>query len=94
MEKTLERQVLDMLIDRLGLEDIAPETIDYNTRLFAAEENEGLGLDSVDALELVVGLKNDFGVEVTDEDKGRSIFLSIQSIADYIREKREELILL
>ena len=87
MGKTLERQVLDMLIDRLGLEDIDPETIDYNAQLFATEENEGLGLDSVDALELVVGLKNEFGIVISDEDKGKSIFYSIQTIADYIRKQ-------
>lgn len=82
----LEAEVLNMIIDKLGLDDVNPEEVDYDAPIFAsyADDEEGLGLDSVDALELVVGLKEKFGVKVSDEDM--AIFRSVSSIADYIRE--------
>lgn len=84
----LEEEVLEMIIEKLGLDDVNPEEVDYDAPIFAsyADEDEGLGLDSVDALELVVGLKEKFGVKVSDEDM--AIFRSVSSIADYIREAK------
>lgn len=84
----LEEEVLEMIIEKLGLDDVNPEEVDYDAPIFAsyADEDEGLGLDSVDALELVVGLKEKFGVKVSDEDM--AIFRSVSSIADYIRETK------
>ena len=86
----LERKILDMLIDRLGLEDIDPETVDYDMNLFAVEGNEGFGLDSVDALEIVVGIKSEFNVSITKEDDDKFILKNINSIAKYIRENQEK----
>ncbi len=82
----LEAEVLEMIIEKLGLDDINPEEVDYDAPIFAsyADEDEGLGLDSVDALELVVGLKEKFDVKMNDEDM--AVFRSVSSIADYIRE--------
>lgn len=91
MEKLqLEVKVRDMIIERLGLDDVVPETVDFDAPIFASfdTEEEGLGLDSVDALELVVGLNEEFGVKVSDEDM--AIFRSITTIADFIREKKGE----
>lgn len=84
----LEEEVLEMIIEKLGLDDVNPQEVDYDAPIFAsyADEDEGLGLDSVDALELVVGLKEKFGVKVSDEDM--AIFRSVSSIADYIREAK------
>lgn len=86
----LEGKVRDMIIERLGLDDVNPETVDFNAPIFTSfdNEDEGLGLDSVDALELVVGLNEDFGVKVSDDDMG--IFKSITTIADFIRAKKGE----
>lgn len=84
--KTLEMQVLEMIVNKLGLDEIDPSSVDYDAPIFAsyADEDEGLGLDSVDALELVVGLKESFDIKVSDEDM--AVFRSINSISDYIRE--------
>ncbi|MGI6256697.1 MAG: phosphopantetheine-binding protein [Anaerovoracaceae bacterium] len=86
--ENLEAEVLTMIIDKLGLDDVDPSKVDYDAPIFAsyAEEDEGLGLDSVDALELVVGLKEKFDVKVSDEDM--AIFRSVSSIADYVRETK------
>ncbi len=88
MEKTLERQILEMIIDRLDLEDVDVENFDYDQQIFATEDCEGLGLDSVDSLEIVVGLKKDFDV-VVDEDE-MDAFKSINTLAEYVRQKQAE----
>ncbi len=83
---TIEEEVRDMIFERLRIDYIAKEDVNYDAPIFASfdSEGEGLGLDSVDALELVVGLKEKYGLEIGDEDMG--IFQSITSIADYVRE--------
>lgn len=87
MEKQLEKEILEMIIDRLDLEDVETENFDYDMQIFATEDEEGLGLDSVDALEIVVGLKKDFNV-VVDENE-MDAFKSINALAQYVRDKRE-----
>ncbi len=86
MEKQLEKEILEMIIDRLDLEDVDTENFDYDMQIFATEDEEGLGLDSVDALEIVVGLKKDFDV-VVDEGE-MDAFKSINALAQYVRDKR------
>lgn len=83
---TIEEEVKDMIFDRMRIDYITKEEVDYDAPIFASfdSEGEGLGLDSVDALELVVGLKEKFGLEISDEEMG--IFQSISTIADYVRE--------
>lgn len=89
MNKDLEKEVLEMVIEKLGLEDVNVEETDYDAPLFAsyAEDGEGLGLDSVDALELVVGINQKYGIKIGDEDM--AVLRSISSIADFIRENKE-----
>jgi acyl carrier protein len=69
------------VIKQLNLLETTPEDIDDTMPLFV----EGLGLDSIDALELRVLLEKEYGLKVTDPKKGRAIFYNIKSIADYIR---------
>ncbi|MGC2424438.1 MAG: phosphopantetheine-binding protein [Nitrospirota bacterium] len=68
-----------LIIQRLKLQ-MEPEAIDDDAPLFG----EGLGLDSIDALELVVGLEQEFGVQVPDEAVGREAFASINALAEFV----------
>lgn len=68
-----------LLVERLKLQ-VDPAQIDDNAPLFG----EGLGLDSIDALELVVGLEQEFGVQVPDEAVGREAFASINALAEFV----------
>ena len=75
-----------LIIERLKLEEIKVEDIDTDAPLFG----EGLGLDSIDALELVIGLEKEYGVVIPDAEVGRKVFQSVRTIAQYIVEKRGE----
>jgi len=68
------------LIEGLMLEDIEPSDISDSDALF----NEGLGLDSVDAIELVVILDNEYGIKFKNMDKAKEVFSTIQVLTDYI----------
>ena len=69
---TLHQRVKEMIIERLQLEGMNPEDIDDRAALFG----DGLGLDSIDALELVIGIEKTFGVRIEDEDVGTKAFAS------------------
>ena len=72
-----------MIIDTLRIEHVAVEEIDSNAPLFI----EGLGLDSIDALELVVAIEKTFSVVIKDEDVGRRAFASVAALASFIQEE-------
>ena len=78
----LKSRVKDLIVRRLKL-DIEPASIEDAAPLFG----EGLGLDSIDALELVLGLEQEFGIKVADEEVGVKAFASVDSLADFIQEK-------
>lgn len=80
----LKLELKEKIIEQLNLEDIAIEEIADNDPLFG----EGLGLDSIDALELIVMLDKDYGIKLADPKQGRTIFESIDSMAAYIDENR------
>ena len=72
----------EILIEGLALEDIDPSEIADNDALF----NDGLGLDSVDAIELVVILDNEFGIKFKNMEETKGVFVTIQILTDYINE--------
>ncbi len=72
------------IIEVLNLEDVKPEEIDNDAPLFG----DGLGLDSIDALELIVLMEKNYGIKLQDPSKGKEIFKSINVMADYIQKNR------
>jgi acyl carrier protein len=79
---TVKEKLKAVLIEGLKLEDLTPEEIDDGAPLF----REGLGLDSLDAVELVVLLQKHFGVVVKDIDEGRVAFRSVDALASFIEQ--------
>ena len=72
------------IIEVLNLEEVKPEDIDNDAPLFG----DGLGLDSIDALELIVLIEKNYGIKLKDPAKGKEIFKSIYVMADYIAKNR------
>ena len=79
----LAPRVKELIVRRLKL-DIDPTTIQSDAPLFG----EGLGLDSIDALELVLGLEQEFGIKVEDEEVGVKAFSSVNALVDFIEQKK------
>ncbi|HEY6874499.1 MAG TPA: phosphopantetheine-binding protein [Geobacteraceae bacterium] len=84
MSEELIQQVKKLIIDSLRIDGMAPEEIETDAPLFG----EGLGLDSIDALQLVVAMEKVFGVVVPDAATGTRVFQSVRSMAAYIAENR------
>jgi len=82
----IRKKLKVLLVENLSLEDVAPEEIKDDEILFG----EGLGLDSLDAVEIVVLLQRNFGLEVKDMEKGREIFYSIDTLARYVYENTKK----
>jgi len=74
----------EQIIEVLNLEDLTPEDIDKDAPLFG----EGLGLDSIDALELIVLLEKAYGIKFQTPAEGKEVFKSVQVMADYIEKNR------
>jgi len=75
-------QLKKLIIERLKLEEVTPGDIGTDDPLFG----EGLGLDSIDALELVLGLEKEYGVIIPDAEVGQKVFQSVRTIAQYVVE--------
>jgi len=80
----LIEKIKQLIIQRLKLEDMTPEMIETDAPLFG----EGLGLDSIDALELVLGLEKEFGVIIPDAEVGKKVFQSVRTVAQYVVENQ------
>ena len=72
------------IIEALNLEDLQPEDIDTDAALFG----EGLGLDSIDALELIVLLERNYGIKLKDAAAGKEVFRSVRVMAEYVAAHR------
>ena len=84
---TLENEVKALIIEALNLEEMTPEDIDTDAPLFG----DGLGLDSIDALELGLAVKKRFGVSLSGEtEEVRQHFKSVATLADFIRANRPQ----
>ena len=82
-ETSLHERVKQLIIDRLQLEGMTPADIEDGAPLFG----DGLGLDSIDALELVIGIEKTFGVRIQDEEVGAKAFASVNALVDFMRSK-------
>lgn len=83
----MEQLVLELktkIIEALNLEEMSPEDIETDAPLFG----EGLGLDSIDALELIVLLDKDYGIKLANPAEGKAIVSSVASMAKYVKEHR------
>ena len=81
--EALQEYLKKMIIEILNLEEVRPEEIDNDAPLF----REGLGLDSIDALELVVAIEKVFKIIIEDEDVGKRAFASISALAHFVQEE-------
>ena len=85
MNEALQAELKQLIVEALMLEDVRPEQIDAEAPLFG----EGLGLDSIDALELAIAIDRRFGVKIEAEDeRNKEIFRNVQSLARHIEESR------
>ena len=85
----MEELVLELkkqIIEVLNLEDVQPEDIDNDAPLFG----EGLGLDSIDALELIVMMEKNYGIKIKDPSAGKEIFKSINSMAEFVQANHKK----
>lgn len=73
------------IIEQLNLEEVKKEDIDTDASLFG----EGLGLDSIDALELIVLLEKNYGIKVANPADGKKIFQSVRTMAQYIQDNKK-----
>jgi acyl carrier protein len=82
----IEAELKRLIVETLMVEDVVPEEIDGDSALFG----EGLGLDSIDALELALAISKKYGVRIkADDERNREIFRSVRTLAAFIVEERE-----
>lgn len=83
----LTKELKEEIIKALNLEEMTAEDIADNAPLFG---DEGLGLDSIDALELIVLLEKKYGIKLANPAEGKEIFKSVSTIADYVGKNRKK----
>lgn len=83
--KELIEKLKNQLIEQLNLEDLSIEDIGDETPLFGEE----LGLDSIDALEIIVLLEKEYGLKIESQEEGKQVFQSVKSIAKFIKSSEK-----
>ncbi len=83
----LKADIKKMIIDTLNIQDITPQDIEDDLPLFGGDNT--LGLDSIDAIELVMAIQRDFKVRIDDQNLAREVLKDVNSIADFIKSKSE-----
>lgn len=81
----LKENLKAQIIEQLNLEDLTPADIQDDAPLFG---DQGLGLDSIDALEFIVLLDSNYGIKIADPNQGKEIFQSVNTLADYIAKNQ------
>ena len=82
----LIKELKEEIIKALNLEEMTPEDIDEHEALFG----DGLGLDSIDALELIVLLEKKYGIKLDNPAEGKKILTNVVAIADYVSKNRKK----
>lgn len=85
--ETLIETLKEQIIKALNLEEMTPADIDSDAPLFG---EDGLGLDSIDALELIVLIEKEYGIKLANPAEGKAIFKSVATIADYVSKNRKK----
>ena len=89
-DHSLEQEIFDAIVERMELAEVIaelpPEKLAFDTPLFESRDPDGIALDSVDSLELVVLLQEKYGIEVEDEEMSRLV--SVEKIAAFVTEKK------
>lgn len=83
-KEQLKQKLKEQIIQFLNLTDKTPEDIKDDEPLFG----EGLGLDSIDSIELIVLLSREYGINIQDPKEGRKVLIDINTMADYIQQHR------
>lgn len=86
MDELIEKLKVQ-IIKQLNLEDVEPEEIDSEEMLFDADGE--LGLDSIDALELIVLLDKEYGIKIKNQEEGKQIFHSLKTMAEFILQHQD-----
>ena len=85
MEQLIQ-QLKSQIIEALNFEDMTPADIETDAPLFG----EGLGLDSIDALELIMLMDREYGIKLSDPKEGKAIFRSVRTMAEFIQANRKK----
>lgn len=90
--ETLTKELKEHLIEALNLEGMTSDDIGDHTPLFGngTAETPGLGLDSIDVLELIILLEKHYGVRIANPQEGKEVFRDISTIADYVKTHRKQ----
>jgi acyl carrier protein len=82
----LHNQLKEQLIEQLNLEETTPADIQTDAPLFG---DDGLGLDSIDALEIIVLLEKEYGIKIADPKDGKDAMYSVKTLAEYIQQNKK-----